>query len=179
MGGIGGSNGRIAALKTLTRAVVQVELQQSRKLAASNWGQIQLKGAHCLLCLRRLAAAVIMTEITERDPDTYSQAALFKRLEQEVSIAEFDTRARGRKVAKTKLLEIIGKGAERVRVEDLSDDLRKEVDELDVSMRDLAPPHPFIFDAHPPGVTLTKHHHELIIDTDMLCYGADWCTSRE
>ena len=155
MGGIGGSAGRTAALKTLTQTVVQVELQKSRKLAVSNWGQVPLKEEQIAYCARDAwAAAAIMAELAERDPDTYSQAALIKRLEKEVSIAELDTRARGRKVAKTRLLKILGKGDDRVKVEDLSDDLQQEVDELEVTMRNLAPPRPFIFDVHPLGMTL-------------------------
>jgi hypothetical protein len=147
IGGIGATSSQTLSLKNLTQSVVNVELQKSRKLAMSNWGQVPLTEAQISYCARDAwAAAVIMTELAERDPNTFATAPMIHRLSNERCIADLDTRAKGRKAAKTRFIEIVGKGADRVLLKDLSDLLRKEVGELEEIMRALAPPAPFRFD---------------------------------
>lgn len=147
IGGIGATNSQTLSLKNLTQAIVNVELQKSRKLAMSNWGQVPLTEAQISYCARDAwAAAVIMTELAERDPDTFATAPLIHRLSNELCIEDLDKRAKGRKAAKTRFIEIVGKGADKVPLQDLSGPLRKEVGELEEVMRALAPPTPFRFD---------------------------------
>ena len=147
IGGLGATNSQTVSLKNLTQTVVNVELLKSRKLAMSNWGQVPLTEAQISYCARDAwAAAAVMTELAKRDPDTFATAPLIHRLSKELCIADLDTRAKGRKAAKTRFIEIVGRGADKVPLKDLSDLLRKEVVELEEVMRALAPPAPFRFD---------------------------------
>ncbi len=140
MGGIGATNGASISLKALTKAVIDIELLKSRKLAMSNWGLLPLKETQIAYCARDAwAAAAVTTELAERDPFTFSTTALIQLLESEFCISELDERAKRRKEAKVRLIEIVGKGADRVPRKDLTDELRRDVDELDVVLRALAP----------------------------------------
>lgn len=141
MGGIGATNGTSMSLKALTKAVTYVELLKSRKLAMSNWGVVPLKETQIAYCARDAwAAAAVVTELAERDPSTFSTTALAHILESEFSISTLNERANRRKEAKTRMIEILGKGADRVSKKDLPDLLRREVAELEVVLQMLAPP---------------------------------------
>lgn len=154
IGGIGAANGTTLSLKALTKAVTDVELLKSRKLAMSNWGIVPLKDTQIAYCARDAwAAAAITTELAERDPDTFSTAALVHLLESEFCISKLNERAQGRKVAKTRMIEILGKGADRVSKKKLTDELQREVEELEVVLRTLAPPSSLRYDILAFGTT--------------------------
>jgi hypothetical protein len=153
IGGIGGKSGRTVALKTLTQAVINVELQKSKKLAVSNWGQVPLRDAQIAYCARDAwAAAAVMENLAERDHDTFSTGALLKLMEDEIPIADLDVKARDRKSAKVRFLQITGKGENRVSLDSLSETLRNEVDELQDTIRELAPPRAIYFDVNLLGI---------------------------
>lgn len=152
MGGIGATNGASVSLKALTKAVIDIELLKSRKLAMSNWGLVPLKETQLAYCARDAwAAAAVTTELAERDPTTFSTAVLTKMLESEYCMSELDERAKKRKEAKARLLEIVGKGPDRVPRKDLTDELRRDVDELDVVLRALAPQSLLRYDINTSG----------------------------
>ena len=70
----------------------------------------------------------------------------------ELSIYELDEKAKARREAKTKLLSILGKGDKRVERKDLTSEQLETVVELEKKMKDLAPPHPILFDVENLGL---------------------------
>jgi len=155
MGGIGGKNGRTVSLKALTKAVVGVEMEKSKKIAVSDWGKVPLSKTQIAYCARDAwAAAAIMTKLGETDPEAFSTLALIHLLEDEVNMAELDKRASERKVAKTRYHEIVGKGDDKISMKDLPEDLREEAGQLTETMRKLAPPSTIVFDVGHLGITV-------------------------
>jgi ribonuclease D len=143
IGGIGSMDVRTTlSLKSLTKAVAKVELQKTRKLAMSNWSKVPLQIPQIAYAARDAwASAAILDQLAEKDPSKFSSEALIKLiLTDELSMKELDTRAKGRKLAKTKLQEILGKGPTKVSRQNLSEDQRIEVLTMEKVLRDLAPP---------------------------------------
>jgi hypothetical protein len=160
IGGIGGSknNGNSASLKTVAQLVLGVTLQKSKKISMSNWAKAPLSDDQISYAARDAwASAAVLSELAARDPsgETYSTASLLKLvLAKETPMDELDARAVARKEVKTKLLDIIKKGDEKVNRNDLSEEQLAEVEQLEKEMKELAPPRPFVFNVEPLGLAL-------------------------
>lgn len=156
MGGIGGKLGQTVSIKTLAKAVLGVELVKSRKIAISNWGKVPLSIPQIAYAARDAwTAAAVLHELAQRDPSTYSTESLLKLVgAQELPLLELDQRGVDRKKAKLKYLDIVGKGDDKRRRQDLSEDERNQVDKLEAILKELAPPRPFEFDVGSLGLEL-------------------------
>jgi ribonuclease D len=157
IGGIGGSNGRTSSLKNLAKAVLDVDLLKSKKLAMSDWGKAPLTDAQIAYAARDAwASAAILHELAARDPNTYSTESLRDTNNtEECSMDQLDARAVARKEAKTKYNDIIrNEDGEKVDRKDLSSEQLVEMEQLEKEMKELAPPRPVIFDVGPLGIEL-------------------------
>ena len=140
MGGIGATVDGTTSLKALTSSVAKVDLPKSRKVTLSHWGQIPLTDSQIAYCARDAwAAAVVMAELELRDPALFSTAALIQMLESEDDIADLESRAKSRKAAKTRINDIMGKGSKRLPRGTLTNEQRREIDELACFLRESAP----------------------------------------
>jgi hypothetical protein len=156
IGGIGAKLGQTVSIKTLAKAVLGVELVKSRKIAISNWGKVPLTNPQIAYAARDAwTSAAVLHELAQRDPSTYSTESLLKLVAaQELPLLELDQRAMDRKKAKLQYLDIVGRGDDKRRRHELSEDERIQMDQLEAIMKELAPPRPFEFDVRSLGLEL-------------------------
>jgi hypothetical protein len=155
IGGIGAKYGRTMSLKSLAMTVCGVDLPKDKRLSRSNWAQSPRLSSKQIAYAARDAwvSAAVLAELSQRDPEQFSTEALLKRVGTlEKSIHELDEKAKARREAKIKLLAIIGKKDERINRKDLTSEQLENVVELEQIIKDLAPPHPILFDVEDLGL---------------------------
>ena len=153
IGGIGGTtSGTTKSLKSLANDICGVELVKSRRLAISNWATahpLHLTNEQIAYAARDAwVAAAVLHELARRDPDQFSTNVLVARvLKDELPIQVLNTMTLARKEAKIKWKKLVtdadGNKVDRAQ---LTDEQRQVVAELEGTMRDLAPPRPYLFD---------------------------------
>ena len=153
LGGIGmahPSSGMVG-LKTLTKAILGVELIKSKKISCSNWSQVPLTEQQLNYCARDAwAGAAVMRTLATLDPSTYSTNSIVQRLSRvELNMADTNQRATERKRAKSRLKQLLEQ-EDTVTVKD-------EVNSLRVIMKELAPLDLIAFDVRPLGFTMESN----------------------
>lgn len=149
IGGIGGRYGATMSLKSLAKTVCGVDLPKEKKLSFSNWAQSPRLSSRQLAYAARDAwvSAAVLEELSLRDPIQFSTKTLLERVQKEEhSIHDLNETAMARKKAKTELQSILGKKNERVDRKDLTIEQLTTLVELEQIIKELAPPHPIIFD---------------------------------
>jgi len=150
-------------LKKLTRAVVGVEMNKSRKLALSDWSRAPLSYNRLAYCARDAwAGAVVMRELARRKPDMFGYDAILELLEEERSMAEIDRRARKRKQARRTIAEITSQFGKYARVggcggsirEGMPPMVKNELSRLHAIVIETAPDDVIQFEAEPLGLII-------------------------
>ena len=165
LGGIAtnSSHNRIG-LKALVKGLLGIELQKSKKLSMSNWSKY-LTDAQIHYCARDAwAGAAVLSTLEKNYPEMFNPNSLYDLIKNERSIVELDERAFVRKSAKKKMkliLEQFKKYSDLPPTTSFHDLkfpplVQKEVEELQLLMRDNAPDGLQIFDAEFLGFSLVS-----------------------
>lgn len=164
LGGIGGGND-MKGLKRLSKAILQVDLPKSKKLATSNWSNLPLSAPQLAYSARDAwAGAAIVEELMMRDPDTFAPHCLKELLRYQTSIADMSAIAVERKVARAELSSLLqpfrSKRSKSVR--ELPGKVRLEASRLRCTIKDSAPLKPMLFDVSGLGIEIEEPASQLI-----------------
>jgi hypothetical protein len=157
LGGIGG--GQVTGLKGLSRAILQVDLPKSTRLATSNWARLPLTKDQLEYSARDAwAGAAIVEELAKRDPETFSSESLKSLLQFQPSIEDIHYKAVERKKARAQLTKLLAPFREknhsfsslcRIPVSG-----RYEASRLQGTIKATAPVKPLLFDVSPLGILI-------------------------
>lgn len=159
LGGIGvGPNGKeTTGLKRLSKAILNIDLLKSRKLAAGNWNQMPLSDKQIAYCARDAwAGAAIVDELNSRDPDTFCPLRLQSLLQNQQSIEEMTVLAMERKSARTELTGLLAPFQTRRYKKRIPSDVRRDVCRLQTTIKALRPNPPLTFDVSSLGIIIER-----------------------
>lgn len=159
LGGIGvGRTGKeTTGLKRLSKAILHVDLQKSRKLAAGNWNQIPLSDKQIAYCARDAwAGAAIVEELKARDPETFSPHHLQNLLEGQQSIEEMTALAMERKSARTELTSLMAPFQTQRSRKRIPTSVHRDVCRLQSTIKALRPQPPLAFDVSSLGIKIER-----------------------
>lgn len=159
LGGIGvKSNGKeTTGLKRLSKAILNVDLLKSRKVASSNWSQVPLSDKQVAYCARDAwAGAAIVEELIARDPDTFSPDSLKCLLENQQSVEEMTVLAMERKLARTELTSLMAPFQSQRSKRRIPSNVRREVTRLQGTIKASKPKPPLAFDVSSLGITIER-----------------------
>lgn len=159
LGGIGvKSHGKeTTGLKRLSKAILNVDLLKSRKLAASNWSQVPLSDKQVAYCARDAwAGAAVVQELIARDPDTFSPASLKCLLENQQSIEAMTALAMERKLARTELTSLMAPFQSQRSKRRIPSHVRRKVTRLQGTIKASKPKPPLAFDVSSLGITIER-----------------------
>jgi 3'-5' exonuclease len=159
LGGIGVKNGRreTTSLKRLSKAILQVDLRKSRKMASGDWSHVPLLEKQIIYSSRDAwAGAAIVEELQRRDPKTFSASNLKQLLENQPSIQEMATSAFERKQARDELTQLLAPYQPRKVRRRVPTQIHKEVSRLQETIKASRPVPPISFDVQSLGINIER-----------------------